>query len=310
MTAAAAAGVFRYRLTCEYIGTRFHGWQKQAKALELATVSGMLEEAASQTGMGELVGSMVGAGRTDAGVHGLGQSAHFDFRPRRGVPVANDDMRDVMNHHMPGSHRNALRVLRCEHVANDFHARFDCTSRVYVYHIATAPNTASRLFDSQLSWWLPSRLDVDLMRRAAQIFSGEHDLNPFRAAGCQAATTVRTLDLAVTDTAPEAMDGVRQHGIIDEVRCTGAQHIYVRAEQSSFLYKQMRLMVGMLVEIGQGRKTLDNLRRILDTGRSPTALKTAPPHGLYFVAAKYDPNVRKVYGDDDKQDKENDANSE
>jgi tRNA pseudouridine38-40 synthase len=305
--AASVLPIFRYRLTCEYIGTRFHGWQKQSKALELATVSGMLEEAASQTGMGELVGSVVGAGRTDAGVHGLGQSAHFDFRPRRGVPVSNDDMRDVMNHHMPGSHRNALRVLRCEHVPNEFHARFDCTSRVYVYHIATAPTSASRLFDSQLSWWLPSRLDVDRIHQATQIFSGEHDLHPFRAAGCQASTTVRTLDLSVSDTVPDVMDGVRRHGILDEVRCTGAQHIFVRAEQSSFLYKQMRLMVGYLVEIGQGRKSLDDLRRILNTGRSPMALKTAPPHGLYFVAAKYDPNVRKVH---EEKDQENDAGSE
>lgn len=281
------SGVFRYRFICEYIGTRFHGWQKQSKELDLPTVSDALEQSLRNSGMGELVGAVIGAGRTDAGVHALGQAGHFDFRPRRGVPVDGDELRDAINFRIPGSHRNALRVLRCEHTANDFHARFDCTSRVYVYRIATAPSTASRLFDSQFSWWLPSRLDVDLMREAAQVFSGEHDLSPFRAAGCQAPSTVRTLNLTVSDSATDLNDPIRQSGTIDEVRGTGAQQIHVRAEQSSFLYKQVRMMVGMLVDIGRKRKTVDDLRHILHSGRIPSSLKTAPPHGLYFVAAKY-----------------------
>lgn len=244
----------RFRLRIEYHGGGFVGWQRQRNGLSV--------QEALETAVERLVGQCVrvnAAGRTDAGVHALGQAAHLDLE--RDWPPAT--LRDALNFHLK-PHR--IAILEADRVADDFDARFHAHHRRYLYRISD--RRAPPVLDLGRVWHVPRRLDAAAMAAAARLLEGRHDFTTFRAAECQAASPVRTLDrLAVT------RDG-------DELR--------VEAEARSFLHHQVRNMVGTLKLVGDGKWSGDDVVRALERRDRAAGGPTAPPDGLYFVRVDYD----------------------
>lgn len=243
----------RYKLTIEYDGTSFAGWQIQA---ELATVQGALAQAVTRL-TGEEV-HVAGAGRTDAGVHATGQVAHIDLsRPWR-----TDTLRDGLTAHLRPV---PVAVLSAEAVADDFDARFSAVKRHYVYRIINRrPDLA---LDRDRAWRIPQRLDAEAMHAAAQRLLGRHDFTAFRAAECQAASPVKTLD---------QLDVAR---VGDEIR--------IVTSARSFLHHQVRSMAGSLMRVGEGRWSADDLADVLASRDRARCGPMAPACGLYLAAVSY-----------------------
>lgn len=239
----------RYRLTIEYDGRPFVGWQRQDNG---PSVQAALEEAISRT-TGEAV-TVTGAGRTDAGVHALGQVAHFDLAK----DFAADKIRDALNHYVRPS---PIAVLDAAVVASDFHARFSATNREYLYRIVA--RRAPLALDAGRAWHVVKELDADAMHKAAQVLIGRHDFTTFRAAECQAKSPVKTLD---------RFDIVRQG---DEIRAT----VVAR----SFLHHQVRSMIGTLKLVGEGKWTTNDVAAALQSRNRTRCGPVAPPDGLYLV---------------------------
>jgi tRNA pseudouridine38-40 synthase len=243
----------RYKLTIEYDGTPFVGWQAQDNG---ASVQSVLMDAIAAFA-GERV-AVSGAGRTDAGVHALGQVAHVDL----GKDWDNDAVRDAINFHV---RPQPVAVLAAEQVAVDFDARFSAKKRHYLYRIVN--RRADLALDHTRAWRVPRPLDVAAMHEAAQLLIGRHDFTTFRAAECQAKSPVKTLDrLDVT------RDG-------DEVR--------IAARARSFLHHQVRSMVGSLVHVGDGKWRAADLAGALAARDRSACGQVAPPHGLYLVRVEY-----------------------
>ena len=243
----------RYKLTIEYDGAPFHGWQLQAS---LPSVQGALEAAVQATcGVPTRVH---GSGRTDAGVHATGQVAHCDiakeFRP--------DKLRDALNAHL---RPNPIAVLAAEIVAADFEARFSAKKRHYCYRIVN--HRANLALDLGRVWRVPQRLDSDAMHAAAQRLLGKHDFTTFRDTECQAKSPEKTLD---------QLDVVRE-----------GDAITVLTSARSYLHSQVRSMVGSLVWVGQGRWTADDLAAALAERSRSACGVVAPPDGLYLVRVEY-----------------------
>jgi tRNA pseudouridine38-40 synthase len=243
----------RYKLTIEYDGTPFSGWQIQDTAL---TVQGALETAVKAT-CGEEV-RVHGAGRTDAGVHALAQVAHCDIAK----PFPPGRLRDALNAHL---RPHPVAVLSAEIVPEAFEARFSAVKRHYLYRIA---NTRANLaLDIGRVWRVPRRLDADAMHQAAQRLIGKHDFTTFRDTECQAKSPDKTLD---------QLDVMRQGDAISIV--TSAR---------SFLHSQVRSMVGSLVWVGEGRWSADDLAASLAARNRAACGPVAPPQGLYLVRVDY-----------------------
>jgi tRNA pseudouridine38-40 synthase len=243
----------RYKLVIEYDGTPFVGWQVQDNG---PSIQGALEAAAAAFS-GETV-TMRGAGRTDAGVHALGQVAHVDFARAWDA----DTVRDAINAHL---RPHPIAVLSAEAVADNFDARFSAVKRHYRYRIVN--RRAPLALDAARAWRIPRPLDAQAMHAAAQRLVGRHDFTTFRAAECQAKSPVKTLD---------HLD-VERHG--DEV--------HVRASARSFLHHQVRSMVGSLALVGDGRWSPDDLARALAARDRTACGPVAPPDGLYLVRVDY-----------------------
>lgn len=246
----------RYRITIEYDGTSFVGWQRQARGL---SIQGLLEDAIGKFAH-EAV-SVRGAGRTDAGVHALGQVAHFDlskeWSPGR--------VRDAMNFHL---RPNAVGVVACSEVDAEFDARFSAIKRHYKYRLLT--RRAPPILDRNRVWWTMQNLDAQTMHEAAQALVGRHDFTTFRAAQCQAASPVKTLD--VFDV---SRDG-------DEIVC--------KVSARSFLHHQVRSMVGSLKLVGEGKWRPEELAAALAARNREACGPVAPASGLYLVAVDYPPD--------------------
>jgi tRNA pseudouridine38-40 synthase len=243
----------RYKLLIEYDGAPFVGWQLQHNGI---SVQGVLMAAVSKF-CGESV-HVQGAGRTDAGVHALGQVAHIDLAK----PWDTDTIRDAINAHL---RPHPVAVLVAERVADDFDARFSARQRHYVYRIVN--RRPDLTLEAGRAWRVPRTLDVAAMHEAAQRLVGRHDFTTFRAAECQAKSPVKTLD---------RLDAERDG---DEVR--------VHASARSFLHHQVRSMVGSLVQVGEGRWSVDDLARALAARDRDACGPVAPPDGLYLVRVDY-----------------------
>jgi tRNA pseudouridine38-40 synthase len=243
----------RYRLTIEYDGTGFVGWQRQANGPSIQEAI----EAALASICGEEV-AIRGAGRTDAGVHALGQVAHVDlsrdWRP--------DVLRDALNAHL---RPQRVAILSAEAAADDFDARFSAVRRHYLYRIVNrrAPLTV----EAGRAWLVKRRLDAGAMHDAAQVLVGQHDFSTFRDAECQAACPVRMLDR------------------LDVVK-TG-DRIEVHASARSFLHHQVRSMVGSLEHVGAGKWTRAELAAALEACDRARCGVVAPAAGLYLASVDY-----------------------
>jgi tRNA pseudouridine38-40 synthase len=243
----------RYKLTIEYDGAPFCGWQVQENA---ASVQGALE-AAVKAMSGEAV-RVHGAGRTDAGVHALGQVAHCDIEKH--FPA--DRLRDGLNAHLRPA---PIAVLDAEIVPATFEARFSAIKRHYRYRIV---NTRANLaLDLGRAWRIPRKLDNEAMHVAAQRLVGKHDFTTFRDTECQARSPEKTLD---------QLDVVRD-----------GREVTILTSARSFLHSQVRSMVGSLVWVGEGRWTADDLSAALAARNRAACGTVAPPEGLYLVRVEY-----------------------
>ena len=245
----------RYRITIEYDGTPFVGWQIQASGL---SVQGELARAIAQFAGEET--AVRGAGRTDSGVHGLGQVAHFDLA-KSWEPFK---VREALNFHLKP---HPVVVLDCAVAPADFDARFSAVARHYLYRILN--RSAPPALDRNRVWWQPMPLDAAAMHEAAQQLVGRHDFSTFRAAGCQAKSPVKTLDRL-------------------DVSVVG-EEIHVRASARSFMHSQVRSMVGSLKLVGAGRWSVADLARALAERDRSACGPVAPAHGLYLVRVDYPP---------------------
>ncbi len=244
----------RYKLTLEYDGGGFVGWQRQDNGLG---VQQALEDAVlAFTGERALV---EGAGRTDTGVHASGQVAHVDFT-RQWEP---DTVRDALNYH---AKPHPVVVLSVDPVAEDFHARFSAIQRAYAYRILNRRPPPALLAGQ--CWWVPQPLDAAAMHQAAQCLPGKHDFSTFRAAGCQADSPVRTLDSI-------------------EVTRDGDEEIWVRVRARSFLYRQVRNIVGSLKLVGEGRWAPTDVKEALEVRDRKRGGPTAPAGGLTLTEVVY-----------------------
>ena len=243
----------RYKILIEYDGAPFVGWQLQDKDLSVQGVIGTAIEAFS----GEKV-MVQGAGRTDAGVHALGQVAHFDLSGERDTDI----IRDALNAHL---RPHPVAILSAEKVPADFDARRSAVRRHYLYRIANRrPDLA---IERGRAWRVPRRLDAEAMHTAAQRLVGRHDFTTFRSTECQAKSPEKTLD--------------RLH-----VSRAGDE-VHVTAVARSFLHNQVRSMVGSLVPVGDGKWSADDLARALAARDRSACGPVAPPDGLYLVRVDY-----------------------
>jgi tRNA pseudouridine38-40 synthase len=245
----------RYKLTIEYDGAPFAGWQVQA---DQTTVQGVLM-AAVEAFSGEKV-QLQGAGRTDAGVHARAQVAHVDLA----MDWDTDTVRDALNAHL---RPHPVAVLAAEKARGDFNARTSALKRHYLYRIVN--RRADLALDLGRAWRVPRPLDAAAMHAAAQRLVGKHDFTTFRSTECQAKSPVKTLD---------QLDVVRN-----------GDEINILANARSFLHNQVRSMVGSLVMVGESKWSADDLAHALDARDRVACGQVAPPDGLYLIKVDYEP---------------------
>ncbi len=243
----------RYKIIIEYDGAPFCGWQYQDNG---PSVQGALE--AAVTAMTGVQVRVSGAGRTDAGVHALGQVAHFDLEREYRA----DRVRDALNAHL---RPHPIGVLSAEIVPETFDARFTAIRRHYIYRIVN--HRANLALKIGHAWRVARPLDAEAMHRAAQVLIGKHDFTTFRDTECQAKSPDKTLDV---------LEVTRDGDNVDIV--TNAR---------SFLHSQVRSMVGSLVWVGHGRWSADDLRAALEARDRKACGPVAPPDGLYLVRVDY-----------------------
>jgi len=245
----------RFKLTLEYDGTPFSGWQRQEDGIP--TVQGMLEEAFADF-LGEPT-TIWGSGRTDAGVHAKEQVAHVDIE-KSYAPFAIQGALNKRLHDVP------ISILKVEEVSDDFHARFSTTSRAYEYKIIN--RRAPLALEKNRAWWVIPPLSLEAMNEGAAYLIGHHDFTSFRDSQCQAASPFKTLDVLK----------VEQKGDL----------IVIKAKALSFLHRQVRNMVGTLKLVGEGVWPPEKVKEILEACDRRAAGPTAPPEGLYLSEIKYD----------------------
>lgn len=243
-----------YRLTIQYDGNRYKGWQRLGGGEN--TIQGRIEQVISEMA-GQPV-TIIGASRTDAGVHALGQVANVKLQE----DVAEVKLRNVLNHRLPAD----ISILSVERVPEDFHARFDAKAKTYLYKIWNEGH--SHPFMRRYSMHVKKKLDLEAMRRAGEHFLGEHDFTAYSNAKAHKKKTVRTVyDLTIEEA----------HGMID-----------IRVRGNGFLYNMVRKIVGTLIEVGMGNKDPDEIPDIIASkDRARTGL-LADAYGLYLEKIEYD----------------------
>ncbi|KAF5952051.1 hypothetical protein HYC85_009995 [Camellia sinensis] len=292
----------RYLVAIEYIGTRFAGAQKQPN---FRTVVGVLEEAFHKF-IGQPV-SVFCSSRTDAGVHALSNVCHVDVeriskrRPDEVLPPHEPTVvRRAVNHFLQQKEGDIM-VIDVRSVPHNFHARYKAQERTYFYRLLSGPEPLST-FEKDRAWHVPEELDILAMQRACRVLVGHHDFSSFRAASCQAKSPIRTLDefgvmeVVSTPYFPSIIEREQSNkvktsngesndgfGVRRRHRC-----FVVTARARSFLYHQVRLLVGVLKAVGTGELTISDVERILNAKNVTAASPMAPACGLYLGNVKYD----------------------
>ncbi len=264
-----------FRITVAYDGTDFIGWQRQAEG---TSIQGALEAAVGA--LDERDVTVIGAGRTDAGVHALGQVAAFRIER----PMAADAVVRALNARLP----ETVRVLEAAEAPASFHPQFDARAKTYRYRIWNA--SAMSPFERRYAWHLPGALDVDAMQAAARLIEGEHDFAAFQGGGSDVATTVRTvfssqiragshLAPRTPHPAPRTSHPAPRtpHPVLWEYEITG----------SGFLRHMVRTLVGTLVEVGRRREPIEWVGRVIESRDRAAAGQTAPAQGLFLVGVDY-----------------------
>ena len=243
----------RYKLTIEFNGSNYHGWQMQASA---PSIQAELEKAAYKFCQSEC--RFHAAGRTDAGVHATGMVAHVDI-PRE---MEAFKIMEALNFHLK---EVPISILHSEAVDEDFHARFSAKKRYYRYHIIN--RRAKLSFQRNLAWQVKDELKVDAMQEAAQVLVGKHDFTTFRSVQCQSKSPLKTL---------ESLSVSRDD-----------ENIYIDTSAISYLHHQVRSMVGCLYYVGKGKWTKEDMKEALDATDRSALGYNAPPDGLYFMRVDY-----------------------
>jgi tRNA pseudouridine38-40 synthase len=245
--------VTRFRLLIEYDGTGYVGWQRQdnGPSIQQAIEAAIFAFSAERP-------SLAAAGRTDAGVHALGQVAHVDLARETKA----DTLRDAINFHLKPQ---PISILAAAQVPSDFHARFSAIVRRYLYRIVN--RRAPLALERNRAWWIQTELDAAAMHEAARRLIGRHDFTSFRSSICQAASPLKTLD---------RLEVERQGG---EIR--------IHAAARSFLHHQVRNMVGTLKLVGEGRWSAEDVAAALAQRSRAAAGPTAPAEGLYLAEVRY-----------------------
>ncbi len=243
----------RYKITLEYDGTPFVGWQEQQNQTSVQSVV----EKALKTYLRQET-KVVASGRTDTGVHALGQVAHFDspqkLNRRKTIYSLNALMRPY-----------PVAIRKMQKVSDEFHARFDAQKRTYIYRIQ---NTAfPPVLNKNRVWHVNQKLDIKKMNQAAQMLIGKHDFSTFRAANCQAKSPIKTLDSLI----------VKRVG----------EEVQITVSAKSFLYHQVRNFAGALVKVGLNRWSLDDFEKAFRACDRTKGAETAPAQGLYFMKVEY-----------------------
>jgi tRNA pseudouridine38-40 synthase len=248
----------RLKLTIEYAGTRYSGWQVQQNA---RTVQGEIERAVRDaTGADRF--ELYGSGRTDAGVHALGQVAHLDVRTQ----LPPETLRRRINETLPSD----INVLRVDTVGARFHARHDAVARSYIYQVARRRTAFAKPF----VWWVKDDCEVERMRTAARAFVGFHDFRAFSDDDPRAKSTTVQVD---------AFDVHEDEDLI-----------VLHVEASHFLWKMVRRLVGVLVEVGRGQIATDDVAALFDADSRSIAPLTAPASGLFLERVYYRNDARDV----------------
>ena len=257
------------KITLAYDGTAYVGWQRQAEGV---SIQGVLEEA-----LARLAGAPVtvhGAGRTDAGVHALGQVASARIATAHEPLV----IRRALNAMLPGD----IRVLAVEEAVPGFHARYSALGKTYEYRIWQGD--VQPPFARVWSWHVPRPLDVDAMDRAVRRLEGRHDFSAFQSAGSRVATAVRTVARAGVEVREPSAETWGDSGA---AAGPGGRLVVVRLEADGFLRHMVRAVVGTLVEVGEGRREEASTAALLESRDRAASGATAPPHGLVLVRVIY-----------------------
>ena len=243
----------RYKLTIEYEGTNFVGWQRQENGLSIQqSIEESIKKLSSETT------TIFGAGRTDSGVHAKGQVAHFELLKK----ISLDNIRDGLNQYLQPL---PISILNVEEVDGNFHARFSAKLRNYEYSIVNRRPPLT--FNKNQAWGVFKKLNIKDMKEAASKFIGNHDFNAFRSIDCQASSSEKTIQSCNVE------------------KDSANIKIYVSAK--SFLHSQVRIIVGTLVDVGKEKLKPSNIKEIIKNRDRSKAGVTAPAHGLYLVRVEY-----------------------
>ena len=246
----------RYRIDIEYDGTPYCGWQRQDGH---PSVQQAIEETISQFCQHKI--TLFGAGRTDTGVHAIGQVAHFDLQKEWPAQKVFEASNGILR-----QRGELVSIIKCTQVPLEFDARFSAVKRHYRYHILNRRPPLT--LDKTRAWWVRYPLNAEAMHEAAQRLIGRHDFTTFRSVDCQAKSPVKTLD---------QLD-VRRHG----------EEIEIIVSSRSFLHNQVRSIAGSLKMVGDGKWSADDLATALEAKDRRSCGPVAPPHGLYLVAVDYE----------------------
>ena len=243
----------KYKLIIEYDGNNFVGWQRQENGI---SIQSSIEKAIKKLSNEDI--TLIGAGRTDSGVHAKGQVAHFELVNK--FPL--DKIRDGINQHLRPL---PISILFAEHANNDFHARFSAKQRVYEYRIINRRSPLT--FQKNQAWVIHKGLNIGKIREAAPFFEGKHDFNSFRSIDCQSSSSIKTIDYC---------------SVTNDQNSIGIQ-----VAAKSFLHSQVRIISGTLVDVGKGKIEPSDIKKIIEIKNRDKAGVTAPAHGLYLKEVIY-----------------------